>query len=272
MNATNGANKSAMHYALEKDFDVCLKLLVEGGGNMDIINSLLRVSSMTGKDRCMKVLVDAGADVNQKDKTEYRHTILTLATKNGHYECMNILINAGADVNTVNRFNETALFYASNNLRCLKLLLKSGAKINIFSTKNRNALRIALWPFTSTRRDKPNVHIASLLFAAGELIDPQILRKVSRQSSNDESFAFDFLLNKDLKFCLKHLCREALREHLLKLDPHTHLFGRIPQLGLPSLVNKYLLYGMSLNDDDDEDDNAIGIDDGNRDGKYFWQL
>ena len=138
VNATNGLKKSALHYASEKDFDVCLKLLTEGGGGMAIINSLLRMTSERGKARCMKVLVDAGADVNQR--AEKRHTILTLAAKNGHYECMNILINAGADVNFVNGFNETALMFPSDNLRCSKLLLKSGAKINIFNKKYRNGL------------------------------------------------------------------------------------------------------------------------------------
>ena len=80
------------------------------------------------------------------------------------------------------------------------------------------------------------------------------------------------MLNKDLKLCLKHLCREAIRNHLLKVEPHTHLFGRIPQLGLPSLVNEYLLYDISLNDDDDDDINADMIDEGNQAGKYFWQV
>ena len=142
---------------------------------MDIINSLLRITSERGRVRCMKVLVDAGTDVNQK--AEKRHTILTLATKNGHYESMNKLMDAGADVNIVNGFNETALMYASDNLSCSKLLLKSGAKINIFNTKNRNALSCALWPLVfSQRKDELNADVSILLFAAGETVDPRILR------------------------------------------------------------------------------------------------
>ena len=54
---------------------------------------------------------------------------------------------------------------------------------------------------------------------------------------------------------LKHICREAIRKHLLELDPHQHLFGRIPKLGLSSVLMNYLLYGESLDDDvlDDDD-------------------
>ena len=49
---------------------------------------------------------------------------------------------------------------------------------------------------------------------------------------------------------LKHLCREAIRKHLLELDPHSHLFGRVPKLGLPTLLNEYLLYDVTFENDD----------------------
>ena len=56
------------------------------------------------------------------------------------------------------------------------------------------------------------------------------------------------------KLELKHICREAIRKHLLKLDLHSNLFVRVPQLGLPSIVTEYLLFNQSLDDDDDGDD------------------
>ena len=43
------------------------------------------------------------------------------------------------------------------------------------------------------------------------------------------------------------------QKHLLKLDPHQHLFYRIPRLGLLSALVQYLLYNMSLDNDDDHD-------------------
>ena len=45
---------------------------------------------------------------------------------------------------------------------------------------------------------------------------------------------------------LAHLCRQAIRKHLIELDPHENLFSRIPKLGLPAVPNKYLLYNVSL--------------------------
>ena len=41
----------------------------------------------------------------------------------------------------------------------------------------------------------------------------------------------------------------AIREHLLELDPHTHLFYRVPRLGLPDVVTDYLLFNMSIEKD-----------------------
>ena len=38
------------------------------------------------------------------------------------------------------------------------------------------------------------------------------------------------------------MCREVIREHLLKLDEHTHLFGRVTRLGLPAALTNFLVY------------------------------
>ena len=55
------------------------------------------------------------------------------------------------------------------------------------------------------------------------------------------------------KLELKHICRETIKKHLLNLDLHSNLFGRIPDLSLPAL-NKCPLFHVSLDDDDDDDD------------------
>ena len=52
---------------------------------------------------------------------------------------------------------------------------------------------------------------------------------------------------------LKHLCRKAIRKHLLKMSP-VNLFVQVPQLGLPTLLQEYLLFNVYLDDDDDDDD------------------
>ena len=62
----------------------------------------------------------------------------------------------------------------------------------------------------------------------------------------------DFLLEMNQPgLNLKHLCRLAVRNHLLNLDPHTHLFYRVPKLQLPSAMTQYLLFELSIDEDDD---------------------
>ena len=64
----------------------------------------------------------------------------------------------------------------------------------------------------------------------------------------------DYLQFPELKLCLKHMCRQTIRNHLLHLDPHRHLFHRIPRMGLDEILNSYLLYDISLEDNSDQAD------------------
>ena len=48
---------------------------------------------------------------------------------------------------------------------------------------------------------------------------------------------------------LKHLCRQCIRKHLLQMSP-VNLFVWVPQLGLPTLLQEYLLCNVSLDDNE----------------------
>ena len=69
-----------------------------------------------------------------------------------------------------------------------------------------------------------------LLFAGGEIIDH--MKFWARVP--------EYLQHADLKFCLKRQCGEAIRKHLIKLNPHENLLGRSPKLGLHSSVENSL--------------------------------
>ena len=73
--------------------------------------------------------------------------------------------------------------------------------------------------FAFERKSKSG-DICQLVFAAGETLDGIPDEKIP------DCLKFD-----DVQFELKHICREAIRKHLLNLDPHSHLFGRVPRLG-----------------------------------------
>ena len=85
-------------------------------------------------------------------------------------------------------------------------------------------------------------NMSRLLFATGEILDDYDLKEIMQC----------LLELTDVKMQLKHICREAIRKHLLKLDPHQHLFSRIPLLGLPEMIKEYLLFDESLEENESE--------------------
>ena len=69
------------------------------------------------------------------------------------------------------------------------------------------------------------------------------------------------------QFNLKDICRRRIREHLLEVDPHTHLFSRVPKLEIPYTLHDYLLYDQKLDDRDFEYFTSDGSDD---DDYYYF--
>ena len=49
---------------------------------------------------------------------------------------------------------------------------------------------------------------------------------------------------------LSHLCRTSIRKHLLQMS-NMNLFTRVPKLGLPKPLEKYLLFSELYDEDDD---------------------
>ena len=117
----------------------------------------------------------------------------------------------------------------------VKILLKSGAHVNKVNKRGYTALTLT---DANKLSGDDSQRIFHLLFAAGE----------STVTKVEEIFKCP-----DFEMGLKHMCREAIRKHLLELDENINLFQRIPKLGLPSLLVKYLLYHVSLDSDLHED-------------------
>ena len=154
---------------------------------------------------------------------------------------LEFLVRAGADVNAMDKENNTALITVANNLRdtefaskCVKLLLSAGAEVNIMNSRSLNALSECIMSHVG----RPlNRKLCMMLFAAGETIVEAV--------DKTQTPVPEFLLHKDLDLCLNHLCREVIRKHLMQMS-QVNLFIRIPQLGLPSLITDFLLYGEEL--------------------------
>ena len=159
----------------------------------------------------------------------------------GHSECLKVLIEAGADVNIIDENNESALTCASwrGHSECVKLLLEGGVRINIANNYSKNALcsHISLI--------YPGKEICMLLNAAGEITDGTTIPATDVYGVVRQLLVSDYFLYEDLKLNLKHLCREAIRTHLINIDRHQHLFYRAG-LGLPGSLSRYLLYDIVI--------------------------
>jgi len=81
------------------------------------------------------------SDANTKDARE--STPLMYAAAYGSIDAMRMLIDAGADVNAKNAFDATALMWCANDLAKVRLLVEKGANVNARSKAGRTPLVIA---------------------------------------------------------------------------------------------------------------------------------
>ena len=213
--------------------------------------ALLYATKFKHKD-CVRKLVQAGADVNVRNK--YGETALIFAVRNMNHSCVSILLEVGADVNAsivVPGIGSTALLEAAlvGDEQLVRKLLQANAKINVIDKNGYNALTRHI------ATGAMNWEICWMLYAAGE----KLIYGISR------AHVPDYLKQNEIKLDFNHICRTAIRKHLLDVDPYSHLFGRIPRLGLPCVVTEYLLYDVSLENGNDDEIVLIA------EGDPFWQ-
>ena len=89
----------------------------------------------------VKALLPGEKAANAKDNRET--TPLMYASAFGSVEALKLLIDAGADVNARNAFGATALMWAVNDIGKVRLLLAKGAEVNSKSKMGRSALLMA---------------------------------------------------------------------------------------------------------------------------------
>ncbi len=90
----------------------------------------LGLAALNGRTEVVRVLVQAGADLNRPYGFLHYKPPLVWAAKNGDLETVRVLLDAGADLNAKSCENETALALAEeyNHPEVIKLLKQRGAR------------------------------------------------------------------------------------------------------------------------------------------------
>ena len=255
VNATNQTGETALMCAAGSSHYESLRQLIRAGADVNAFDlrglaalmycfSIAKHKSYVTVRNCCEALIEAGANVNalgHAGKTALHH-----AAKNCRSACLRLLLTAGADVNRRCVVGNTALMEAAN-LSCIRVLLRSGADVNIRNNNGYSAL-------TNFLRKPGNLDEDAVmtLFAAGETY-----YKPPSRHQNDVKIPTCLVQRSSSVLNLTSLCRQAIRKYLLNTNSHSHLFGRIPLLGLPSSLQSYLLFDVSLEEthqDSDDDD------------------
>ena len=255
-NAENtNTDQTALTLAAFHGHHECLDSLIKAGAEVNLPGGEVLLAAAAGcQPHCVKIIIASGVSVNGRSTDfgactplisalgmphqfcRYNVSSMKIGThcdgNHNHEETVKELIEAGADVNDTINTGDTALIKAAENdyEECVLMLLRAGAEINRKNNNGKNAIEACL-----ASRGPYAEEITKILHAAGETIDPGLHDELQK-----------FLDYDDTEAQLKNMCRETIRKHLVNMNPHQHLFTRIPQLGLPNIVTEYLLYNTSL--------------------------
>ena len=97
-----------------------------------------------------------------------------------------------------------------------------------------------------------------LLVAAGETLGGSIRDSNKTIDGVSEETSLTRLYNEQICFpershtdvlSLHDHCRRSIRQRLLEVDNHAHLFFRVPLLGFPKSLTSFLLYDIEIDDE-----------------------
>jgi ankyrin repeat protein len=193
----------------------------------------------------IKILLDAGADVNEKT-VKYGSTPLLLAANNGHLSIVRELIRRGANVNALSKSGLTAIVYAAGNghLDIVKELIAAGAIVD------DEVFKEAI--------DGGQVVVLKYLMTLGQLPEDAVLTAVNNNQANiirtlakagaNMNFGFPVhnAIRPDAHDCLIALCAGGTDLNLVNNDNISPLTLAI-QLGYHKAIKVLGEYKVNLN-------------------------
>ena len=223
---------------------VMTKMLLSERAKIDRSPNFMHELRADNKEQieCLKLLLKAGADLNATDEEE--NTPLIKAVVRGNEGIIKILLKEKPDINVHNMFGETALYkavmlghaeserkhsmeefayirednFSSTYETIVYELLQAGATLEDTSL-DHNPCTAHLTP---NQFSKPSRHILEMLLAAGaNTVETEMIK-------SDQS--------------LQNLVRGCIRTNLKQIHPESNLYFTIPHLGLPPMLQSYLLF------------------------------
>nr|QDR50969.1 pyrexia trpa [Heliconius melpomene] len=140
---------SPLHYAVLSDAPEVVNTLLEAGACPDtpqvFTETPLHVAASLGSASCMKLLLDAGADVRAA-LGPGRATALHLAAVDGHAECASLLLQHGAHIDWPNSRGQTSLHLAAlaQSVEVVELLVSKRADVRARDIDGRTPLHGAI--------------------------------------------------------------------------------------------------------------------------------
>ncbi|KAH3877467.1 60 kDa lysophospholipase-like [Dreissena polymorpha] len=112
----------------------------------------------------VKALLEVACDSNMKTKyTEM--TALHMASRNGHTDTVKLLLDNGADTEQKDVINKNAAFYAANQEILEMLQAHAGAELNSKSDGNQNVLNMLDKEKPQEQRKQPGIFDKKVTFS-----------------------------------------------------------------------------------------------------------
>jgi ankyrin repeat protein len=178
-NTTGPLGETALHVCARTGKPEAVKALIASGATVDTIENWrgqtpLMWAAAEGHSAAMRVLIEAGADVNarssiitwERQRTEEPRdkwlppgglTPLLFAARDGKLESAKLLLSAGADVNVVDPDRHTALILAlvNGHFDVAGALIQAGADVNMEDKVGQTALYAAVDAHTVPASNRP---------------------------------------------------------------------------------------------------------------------
>ena len=250
INAETRLNETSIFDVVAFGNEAFVKSVCESGADVNktnnVGNSPIMFAAIYGNLEVVNCLVLFGADVNDVNKTSGQTPLMMALKKKNllrlgkhaekqyyrkpkrHSSFVKVLLELGADVNMKDHCGRTALFNAAFHgcVESLRLLLRANADIK---TCDMSTVNLPFWE--SLHHPDMNPECRKILFAAGR----------EENASFTESFLRSHVED---RLCLRHICRQAIRQRLSSNYQNRNMFALADQLPLPNALKSYLLYDM----------------------------